>query len=290
MLTARSEADVLNAVVRWADAHALVRAVLLESSRAVEQAPLDALSDYDILIVVADVDPFADDAWLSAFGTPLVVFRSSVRVAETETSTCLVLYDDYVKIDVIIWPVALLGQVVERGALPDALDWGYRVLLDKDHLTDRLPAPTRTAHIPARPSAAAYQALVNEFWWESTYVAKNLWRDELAPAKYSLEVVMTFDLLRRMLEWRIEVDAEWSWKPGVLGRGLKRRLAPERWTAFEQTLAGASIEDNWQALFATTTLFAQVAREVATALGFTYPNELERKVSAYLHAVRAEPR
>jgi hypothetical protein len=29
--------------------------------------------------------------------------------------------------------------------------------------------------VPVRPSRAEYEALVEEFWWVTTYVAKALW-------------------------------------------------------------------------------------------------------------------
>lgn len=99
--------------------------------------------------------------------------------------------------------------------LADVLDVGYRVLVDKDGLTQGLKPPTYTAHIPPVPTEKEYQMLIEEFWSESTYVAKNLWRDELLPAKYNLDYVMKFQLLRKLLEWRIEINHNWSLKPGA---------------------------------------------------------------------------
>ncbi|HEU5347674.1 MAG TPA: aminoglycoside 6-adenylyltransferase, partial [Ktedonobacterales bacterium] len=141
-----------------------------------------------------------------------------------------------------------------------------------------------------KPTNEEYQALVEEFWWETTYVAKCLWRDELTFAKYNLEVTMKFEMLFRMLEWRIELDRDWSWKPGLLGRGLKRTLPPDLWAALERTYAGPGIEENWQALFAATALFRRVAREVGQALGYDYPEEVDRGVSAYLDEAYRLPR
>jgi aminoglycoside 6-adenylyltransferase len=284
------EADVLTRVTRWAADQPLVRAVVLESSRAVDGAVLDAFSDYDVLLVVADVRPFADDGWLAEVGMPLVRFRDALQLQGFETLARLVLYEDYTKVDYMVWPAALLCHVVKTQRLPDLLDWGYRVLLDKDDLTVGLPAPTRRAHIPAPPSEAAYQALVEEFWWETTYVAKNLWRDDLLHARYNLDVVMKHDLLLRMLEWRVEIARDWSWKPGPVGKGLKRELPPALWSALEATFVGPDIEENWRALFATTALFRQAAVAVGEALGYAYPDALDRRVTAYLMDVRARPR
>ena len=213
-----SDADVLGKLTRWAEQNPLVRALVLESSRAHGLAPLDIFSDYDVLVVVSDLQAFADDDWLSAYGTPLVTFRGTNPVWDIETYGRLVLYEDHVKIDYMVWPVALLRGVVERQELPDLLDWGYRALMDKDGLTAGLPAPIYTAHIPARPTEQEYLAVVEEFWWESTYVGKNLWRDDLMQAKYNIDVVMRHEVLLQMLEWRIELDHDWTWKPGQRAR------------------------------------------------------------------------
>lgn len=284
------EADVLGRIVAWAADQPLVRAVVLESSRAHRRDGLDRFSDYDILLVVSDMRPFVEDnGWQRYFAEPLVRFGDSIEVLGVATAMRLVLYQDHTKIDYALWPVELLQRIVERQVSVDLLDWGYRVLLDKDSLTARLPVPTRTAHIPPKPTEREYQALVEEFWWESTYVAKNLWREELVFAKYNLEVVMKFELLLHMLEWRVELDHDWSWKPGIIGRELKRVLSPDLWAALERTYVGMGIEENWEALFAMTALFRRAATEVGEALGYAYPEELDRGVSAYLLEARALP-
>ena len=171
--------------------------------------------------------------------------------------------------------------------MPELLDWGYRALVDKDGLTTGLPAPTRTAHIPARPTEREYLAVVEEFWWESTYVGKNLWRDDLMQAKYNIDVVMRHEVLLQMLEWRIELDHNWTRKPGPAGKGLKRYLPPDLWAELEKTWVGAGIEENWTALFAMTAFFRRVATEVASALGYTYPSALDQGVTAYLEKARS---
>ncbi|HUY75480.1 MAG TPA: aminoglycoside 6-adenylyltransferase [Ktedonobacterales bacterium] len=286
-----SEADVLGRVLTWATNHPLIRAVVLESSRASEQPILDRFSDYDILLIVSDVRPFADDdTWQQYFAEPLVRFGDAVDILGFETYFRLTLYQDHTKIDYAIWPLELLQRIVERQETIDLLDWGYRVLLDKDGLAAHLPLATRTAYIPAKPTEKEYLALVEEFWWETTYAAKHLWRDELLLAKYNLEVVMKYEVLLRMLEWRIELDHNWMWKPGVLGRGLKHTLPPDLWSALDRTYVGPEIEDNWEALFAMTALFRRVALEVGQALGYTYPQEVDRGVSAYLEEAHNTPR
>ena len=88
------------------------------------------------------------------------------------------IYADGTKIDYTIWPDALLDRVAEEPTLPDMLDVGYRVLLDKDGRASRWKPPSYRAHIPAKPTETEYRDLVEEFWWSMTYIAKSLWRDE----------------------------------------------------------------------------------------------------------------
>jgi aminoglycoside 6-adenylyltransferase len=169
------------------------------------------------------------------------------------------------------------------------LDVGYRVLLDKDERTSGWGAPNYRAHIPAKPTETEYRDLVEEFWWSSTYVAKSLWRDELVIAKFVLERDLKLETLRLMLEWRIEIDHDWSVKPGVLGRGLKQLVPADTWSELESTYVGAGSEENWAALFRTTALFRWVASEVGEALGYAYPQQVDDQVTAYLEGVRRLP-
>jgi aminoglycoside 6-adenylyltransferase len=282
------ETEVVARLTQWAEQEARIRAVIWTSSRTNPQAPVDLLSDYDIILVGAAIEPFAtDEGWMGAFGRPMVRFRDMGEEWGTPTLARLVLYADGTKIDYSVWPVALLQQVRTAPRLPDALDVGYRVLVDKDSLTQGLPPPTYTAHIPLPPTAQEYQALVEEFWWESIYVAKNLWRDELVFAKYNLDTVMKFELLRKLLEWRIELDYNWAIKPGAWGRELKKRLDSATWADLAGTYVGADLEENWDALLRTTALFRRVAITVGEALGHTYLYDLDAEVTQILQDIRA---
>ena len=279
---------VVDRLIRWAEGQALVRAMLLTSSRASKNAPVDILSDYDVVLYVSDTSPFTEsDAWLSDFGSLLVQFRDEGdNKYGMHQYARLVLYEEGTKIDFTIAPVDTLRKIVDEPTLPEGLDIGYRVLVDRERLTDRLKPPSYMAHVPRRPTEEEFRGLVEEFWWETTYVAKNLWRDDLFGAKYSLDSVIKFDVLRKILEWYIEIDHNWSLKPGNVGRGLKKVLKPEIWLEVESTFAGASIEENWRALFKTTDLFRKIAISVAAKLGYEYPRELDDKVVKYLLKIR----
>jgi aminoglycoside 6-adenylyltransferase len=284
------EAVVLERLVAWGQAEPRVRALVLTSTRARVDGAGDHLSDYDVIVVVADTDEFArDEVWVSAYGRPLARWGDEDVVDGFATYFRGVVYADGVKVDYSIWPVELARRVGQQSPLPDRLDVGYRVLFDRDGLTSNWPPATHRAHIPPRPTKEEYRALVEEFWWTSTYVAKALWRDELVFGKFVLDYDLKLGALRRLLEWRLELDHQWSLVPGKLGQRLKRLLPQDLWADLERTYVGPDIEENWAALFRTAALFSRVAKEVGAALGYSYPQHVEDGIRAHLDAVRTLP-
>lgn len=115
-------------------------------------------------------------------------------------------YDDGTRVDYTIWPENVAERVVEESSLPESLDVGYRVLLDKDGRTSGWRPPTYRAHVPARPTRSEYDALTDEFWWNVRDVAKGLWRGEVFFAKFMRDYDLKFVAFRRFLEWRVEID------------------------------------------------------------------------------------
>jgi aminoglycoside 6-adenylyltransferase len=251
---------------------------------------VDVLSDYDVVLVVEDIRPFFEDrSWLEDFGEVLVAYWDEIEPDPDhgmEQTGNVVQYADGLKMDFRLWPVALLRRIADAPALPDELDAGYAVLLDKDRLTAGLRPPTFEAFVPDRPDEQTYLTWVNDFFSDAPYVAKCLWRDELFAAKWCLDYDMKHVYLRRMLEWRMERDHGWSEPTDWMGKGLKKRLPPEVWEDLEGTYAGAGIADNREALFRTMALFRRVAVEVADDLGYAYPHDLDRRVTEYVRAIR----
>ena len=75
------EQAIIQRLAQWGERQPLVRAMLLTSSRTNPAAPVDALSDYDVIVVLTDIQPFlADETWLEDFGALLVVYRDPVRL------------------------------------------------------------------------------------------------------------------------------------------------------------------------------------------------------------------
>ncbi len=259
---------VLDRVLTWAAAEEAVRLVVVTSTRARPEGPPDKLSDYDVILALTGLDRFDPTA---AYGTPAARWGDEHHEQGTLALFRGVVYEDGVKIDWTLWPTNVPDLIAEHG-LNHNLDVGYRVLLDKDGATARWPQPTFRAHIPAKPSEEEYVALVEEFWWSATYVAKAQARGELFFARFVLDAELTYDCLRTMLEWRIELDRAWNWKPGAFGRGIEHELPNE---------IAAELEAAHDSAERTIALFRRVGRDVGERLGYAYPELADRSVSAY---------
>jgi aminoglycoside 6-adenylyltransferase len=282
--------DVIKKLIEWAEGQDAIRAMLLTSTRAIPTAPVDVFSDYDVILVVKDIRPFFEDrSWLADFGEVLVVYSDPIYSNPEygiENFANVIQYADGLKIDFTLWPVELLQKIVQAPALTAELDAGYRILMDKENLTDGMKPPTYTAYIPVPPTNELYQRTIEEFFSDAPYVAKCLLRNELLPVKWCLDYDMKHVYLRPMLEWRMELDHDWSMPTGSLGKGLKKRLPSDIWSQLESAYAGASVADNWEALFRTMALYRQVAMEVGEGLGYAYPYELDQRVTKYVQDMR----
>ncbi len=276
---------IVKRLTAWAAARPDVRAVWLTSTRARPGAVVDDLSDYDVVLTVDDVAAYLNArSWLADFGEVLAVYQDPVHDAHGwgfAQFGVVTQYADGLHLDFTLWPAAQLAHAVAHKVLPGDMDDGYRVLFDPQGLTSGLPAPTYTVFVPSPPTAAEFARTVEDFFSDVPYVVKQLWRDELLPARYCLDCDMKQVFLRRMLEWHAAGETGWAHPSGALGRGLKRRLRPDLWRALELTFVDARLDANWEALFATLGLFRQAGQEVAARLGFSYPLAMDERLVTY---------
>ncbi|MCA0454567.1 MAG: aminoglycoside 6-adenylyltransferase [Chloroflexi bacterium] len=280
---------MIEKLIAWGKEQALVRAMVLTSSRAVPNNPyVDAFSDYDVILALRDVQPFHDNRdWLTAFGTVLAMYRDPLYETDgLKWSANVVQFMDGLKIDFTLWPVEQLQIVAGQETLPPEFDAGYQVLLDKDGLTEGIKPPCYRGYIPQPPTETRYHEEIENFFLCATYVAKYLLRDDVMAAKFLLDGEMKHENLLPILEWLIEIDNDWGVKPGNYGRRLKKWLRSDLWNDLENTYTGMEIEKNWQALFRLIDLMHKAGVEAGEKLGFTYPESIERQTRVYLESMK----
>ena len=279
--------DPLKTFCAWADAQPLVRAVILTSTRAVPDAVVDVFSDYDIILALADILPFhASRAWLEAFGTVLALYQDPLMDQNGfQTGGYVVQFEEGLKIDFTLWPVKLLDYLAAAPELPDELDAGYRVLLDKDGITASLKPPSYRAFIPKPPDEKQYRETIEVFFTEAFYIAKYLRRGDVVAAKYIQDGMQKQEHLIPMLVWHMEIEHGWKIKPGLYGRRLQQYLRPDLYTALESTYTGTSLAEGRLAIERSNALMLTAGIEVGLALGFQYPEDLHRRAVAYIRKI-----
>lgn len=281
----RSESEMMELILSAAREDDRVRAVVLGGSRADPGAKRDLFQDYDILFLVRSVEPFLrTPRWVDRFGSRVIMQTPEAMSFYSPIGdgrfTYLMQFEDGNRIDLTLFPADEFSRYPG-----DSLSVA---LLDKDGLLSSLPpASDRSYHVRC-PEPSHFVDCCNEFLWVAPYVAKGLWRDEPTYAKGHLDQVLHPALLQ-MLSWRAGALTGFSVSTGKMGKHLRRYLPPEEWQLLMETGCSYAAEDIWRALFCSAALFGRAGRETASALGFCYPEEEERRVIAFLRRVQALP-
>jgi aminoglycoside 6-adenylyltransferase len=275
-------------IIAWGRAREDVCALLITSTRAIPGGVTDALSDYDIILVVEDIVPYhASRDWLSAFGKVLALFRDPItKEFGSPSSGYVIQFEEHLKIDFTLWTPAALRHIAALPTLPDELDAGYRVLLDKSGVTASWSSPTYKAYVTQPPDEDRYYEVVEMFYLDCIYVAKYIWRGDLNAAHRVLNEFVKQEHLRPMLEWRMAIEHDWQLKPGPFMRRIETYLRPDLLAELAQTYGGIQPDELWDSLYRTRDLMRKVALEVADVLGFHYPQSIEEKAMAYVAEIR----
>ena len=278
----RSETEVINTVLNFAENNDMIRAAVLNGSRANPNVAQDIFCDYDIALFVTDPDHFwQDQSWIPQFGELIIVQQNEWAEGAASGYIFLMLFTDGVRIDLAFDPIEHFDLFLD-----DSLTV---VLLDKDQVMPTLPPPTERSYFTKKPTAKEFDETVNEFWWCSTNVAKGIWRAELSYAKWMYDVIVR-ECILKMLSWYIGIHHNWQSNPGYYGKWFQQYLPAELWASFEKTYAGFEYAEMWTAIFEAGRLIRQIGVEIADNLGYVYPLQDDERVTAYLKQVSTLPK
>lgn len=283
----RSEREMLDDILAFAEKDERIRAVTLEGSRTNPNVPKDMFQDYDISFLVTEMDSFVQDPnWVDQFGERIIMQTPEAMAMFPpdlgRRFSYMMLFTDGNRIDLTLIPLDEKDEYCKEDKL-------LLVLLDKDNCLPDIPAPTDEDYWVKRPSAEFFADCCNEFWWVSTYVAKGLWRQEILFALDHLNLYVR-PMLLKMLEWQVGIQTDFSLSVGKNGKYLENYLPENRWQQLLRTYPSGDYEEVWNALFTAGDLFRRTAREVAEHLKYEYPAEDDRRVTDYLQHVRVLPR
>lgn len=279
----RSEKEIFNLILGYAENDPRIRAVGMEGSRTNPNVPRDIFQDYDISYLVTDMGSFMkDEAWINLFGELLIMQKpEATSLFPPELNnwfSYLMLFTDGNRIDLTLIPV----EDAEKYLASDKL---IKILLDKDAIFPLSPVPSDEDYHVKKPSEAFYHDCCNEFWWVSTYVGKGLWRKEILYAIDHLNNYVRFELLR-MLSWKAGIRTDFSLSIGKNNKYLQQYLDENEWKKLLSTYQMNTYENCWNSLFTITGLFHETALFVGEKLGYKYNIPEYEKVNDYLMRVR----
>jgi aminoglycoside 6-adenylyltransferase len=278
---------LIDKITAFAQADPNIRAVILEGSLVVN-SHVDELSDYDVNIFASNYEKYlADDAWMSQFGAVLVYQKEQFQFYDTILPTRLVVYQGSPRIDFSFWHLRLLSAIVEGEKEYESYKNGYRVLVDKDRLAERLKPPTGDGFVISKPDRDEFLQTIYDFWFEAYCVAKYLHRGDLWYAKL-IENRYVKDHLFKMILWDHQAQNAWAHDPLIHkeGKRFEKWASPEIVDAVTKSFSTYRVGDTWDSLFAMVELFTRLAQRTSSHLHITYPLQVEQNVVGYLQYLK----
>ncbi len=282
----RSEKEMYDLILGYANADENIRAVILNGSRANPNRKPDPFNDFDIVYLVRDLTPCKEKAYYKDFGEILVFERTDeselFKEHFPEFVCYLMQFADGNRIDLTV-------SSIDRWEVYCYDDRLSVVLLDKDNALPKLPEPNESTHYVKKPTERMFFDCRTEFWWVSPYVSKGLWRGQLLFAQTHMESCIR-KMLLQMMKWYAGTLHGFDYSAGKCGDALKDLLPADIWNGYLETFAACTEEDIWRALFKAGELFTELTKRTAKALGFTVTDGYDRRVTSFLIYTKDLPR
>ncbi|HTB26444.1 MAG TPA: aminoglycoside 6-adenylyltransferase [Puia sp.] len=258
-----------------------IRAILLQGSRANSKIVPDAYQDYDIFLVVNQMEEFiGDHRWTSVFGERIIwqlpdeMKTVDDQHTEKDSFHYLMLFKDNNRIDLTLFP----KEKINRDFKPDSLSVLW---MDKDGLFDGISKADDSDYLIKKPSENEFAECCNEFRWVSTYISKGLKRKEITYAKAMMEGTVR-RMFMRMIEWYIGTETGFSVSFGQSGKMMKRYLDKQAYKKILTTYPDYKIKNIRDSLFIMMEIFNKYATHVAEKLKFKYDHDEHKNVFEFL--------
>jgi aminoglycoside 6-adenylyltransferase len=282
-MKSRNEQQMMGLILGTAEADPNIRTVVLEGSRASPTASKDPFQDYDIIYGVTDLTPYRSNLnWVRRFGELMVLQMPDGMGSSPSVPykfTYLMQFTDGTRIDLNLYH---LDQLKSHTFSSQSL-----VLLDKDSWLN-LPPPNESDYFPSKPRETEFFDCCNEFWWVTPYVAKGLWRGDLAYARHMFDTVLRSEAMK-MTTWYFGIKTDFKENPGKCGHRFSDCIEPELIRLLQASYKAGTIEETWNALESLCSLFRSAGSKVAAHFQFHYPSEEDKNVTAYLRHIIALP-
>ena len=277
----RSEKEMFDLILNFAKNNNLIKALILNGSRANPAAEKDNFMDYDIIYVVNEVEPFIKNKnFINQFGDLLIMQEPdnpelfTPEVSNKDKYTYLMQFTDGNRIDLTF----ANPDFAKKICLEDSQTL---ILMDKNNLLPKISSPSEKSYFIKKPTKNEFLACCNEFWWLSTYVAKGLFRKQTI---YALEMFTqnVHPEFMKMVAWYIGLKNDFCVNGGNYGKYFKKFLSPQVYIKLLQTYPDSNEKHIYLSLKNMCDLFDIMAKEISDNLNFEYNAKESKDVMEYI--------
>ncbi|MBH1940013.1 aminoglycoside 6-adenylyltransferase [Mobilitalea sibirica] len=263
-----SYTSILESLVSYADKSDLIQSMILFGSRARVNNTADKYSDYDIILLVKDIDYFLNsDEWLNQIEKYYISFQEPTAAGGQERR---VFFKEAMDMDFLFYHANESERLAADPTIKAFLSRGYKVLVDKIDFEDDIERNKPFEETGNIFSEKEFLNLVNTFWFHSIWSVKKILRGELWSAKSCIDCYMK-NLLRQMVEEYSKAmhGKEYDiWHDGrFFDQWVDEKIRIQLKTAY----GSYDTIDMLRALNHTIHIFSEVSQKTSAILNYTYP-------------------
>lgn len=270
----RTDKEMLEQIMTFAENDERVRAVTLDGSRVNPSATRDKYSDFDCVFYVKDIQSFTKkDDWLDVFGERLIMqkpmdwFSEPYDFEGIEKFAYLIQFKDGHRLDLTLCDVRKLSEECNKEP--------RHILLNKDNFSELVPVETEAHFYIKKPTEKEFLDTVNEFRWLCLSVTKGICRKELMYAKHNYDQFVV-PMVIEMVNWKIGLAHEFKVSTGAFGKYIGRHLSEDEMTRFQGIFPNGDFKDISNKLMLMFDYFGELEDSVAEQLNFRV-DEAERQ-------------
>ncbi|WP_323714330.1 aminoglycoside 6-adenylyltransferase [Mammaliicoccus sciuri] len=273
----KTEREVLEEIFNIASIEDDIRAVCMNGSRVNKFIEPDEYQDFDIAFIVNNYETFIQHlSFIENFGEPIISQCNRERSDSgiKDQLFYMVLFENYMRVDFRFIPIEYIEAYRHE-------DYLLKVLIDKDqYFSEQIEPNDKKYHIK-KPNQKRFDFAFNEFWWLSTYVVKDIKREEIFYAIDHLNMMR--DLLLTMYDWKVSNKFEWQISTGKNHKLLKKYISKSEWNKLLESYPHGEVDDITNSLLNITEQFYILSVEVAKDLNMGINTLEANKVINYIH-------
>lgn len=263
----------LKKLIEFANNNDSIRGLILQGSYVNDNAPKDIFSDLDPFFYVTDINKFINEfTWKNNFGEVISYFHDEWDSQENQkTYSRLTIYKDGFKMDFGFGDISLAKYANDMAL--------YKIYVDKDNVIPEPEVIDEQKFFIKKPQEKEYQDILRDFFFDSSYVVKTIYRDEIMFNQYMIQIL--HKKIQKLVEWYIGCKYDFKVNTGVVGRYMKRYLSKDEYQLIKDTYSGTKPEETKQALLKSFEAVHYFGEFVARRLDFTYPQKHEDDMYDY---------